>query len=225
MRRIDLLDMIEEGENLYIEFKQKFSSPEKIAKEMIAFANTKGGFMIFGVDDNKRVIGVESEKSESNMITEAAEKYCTPPILHEIHYMEVEGKELVITEIPESHSKPHRIQDYKEEMDILTAQVYIRIEDKSMPASKEMLRIMRAEVSGKPLIKYTIGELEKKVFDFLIHNPYISVRLFSEKCNISHRRASRTLVKMVRAGLLVIHTKDNGEEFFTDRLNEGFKKI
>ncbi|MCC6551103.1 MAG: ATP-binding protein [Ignavibacteriaceae bacterium] len=225
MRRVDLLDMIEEGENLYIEFKQKFSSPEKIAKEMIAFANTKGGYMIFGVDDNRRVVGVESEKSESTMITEAAEQYCTPPVLNEIHYMEIDGKELVIAEIPESPYKPHRIRDYKEEFDILTAQVYIRIEDKSMPASKEMLRIMRAEVSGKPLVKYTIGDLEKKAFDLLSKNSYISVQLFSEKCNISQRRASRTLVKMVRAGLLVIHTKDNGEEFFTDRLHEGFKKI
>jgi hypothetical protein len=37
----------------------------------------------------------------------------------------------------------------------------------------------------------------------------------SNLVNVSERRASRTLVKMVRANLLLIHTKDNGDEFFT----------
>ena len=42
MKLRHLLDLIEEGENLTCEFKRKFSTPEKIAREMIAFANTKG---------------------------------------------------------------------------------------------------------------------------------------------------------------------------------------
>ncbi|HEX2982405.1 MAG TPA: hypothetical protein VHO28_02560 [Ignavibacteriales bacterium] len=43
----------------------------------------------------------------------------------------------------------------------------------------------------------------------------ITVKRLSEIANLSERRASRTLVKMVRANLILIHTKDNGEEFFT----------
>ena len=42
MYTIELFKLIEEGEGGKIEFKRKFSTPEKIAKEMIAFANTKG---------------------------------------------------------------------------------------------------------------------------------------------------------------------------------------
>jgi len=41
------------------------------------------------------------------------------------------------------------------------------------------------------------------------------VKDLANAANISERRASRTLVTMVRAGSLSIHTKDNGEEFFT----------
>ena len=44
MRYRELLELIEEGENLQCEFKRKFSNHEKIAREMIAFANTKGGY-------------------------------------------------------------------------------------------------------------------------------------------------------------------------------------
>jgi predicted HTH transcriptional regulator len=53
------------------------------------------------------------------------------------------------------------------------------------------------------------------VFEYLSKYERISVKELSNLVNISERRASRTIVKMVRASLLLIHTKDNGEEFFT----------
>ncbi|QQS35079.1 MAG: ATP-binding protein [Ignavibacteriales bacterium] len=216
MKRRDLLDLIEEGENLQCEFKRKFSSPEKIAREMLAFANTKGGYIIFGVDDDKEVVGVESEKSEAELVTQAAKELCEPPIEYEIEYIELYGKELVIASVPESDNKPHRLQDYLD-LDINTAVVPIRVNDKSIQASKEMIRIMRANTGQMKLKKYSIGQLEKSVFEYLSKNETISVKQLSELVNISERRASRTLVKMVRANLLAIHTKDNGEEFFTGR--------
>ncbi|MEJ2505668.1 MAG: hypothetical protein P8Y81_05320 [Ignavibacteriaceae bacterium] len=57
--------------------------------------------------------------------------------------------------------------------------------------------------------------IEKTVFEYLAKKEKISVKELSNLVNVSERRASRTLVKMVRANLLVIHLKDNGEEFFT----------
>lgn len=215
MRRKDLLELIEEGENLHCEFKRKFSSPEKIAREMIAFANTKGGYIIFGVDDDKKIVGVESEKAEAELIEDAARTFCEPPIEYKLDYIDVEGKEIVIAEIYQSVNKPHRVQDYLKNFDINKAVVVIRVNDKSMQASKEMVRIMRAEAKDLSLTKYSIGPNEKRVFDFLNNNEAISVKQLSDLVNISERRASRTLVKLVRAKLLAIHTKDNGEEFFT----------
>ncbi|MDP4114810.1 MAG: ATP-binding protein [Bacteroidota bacterium] len=216
MKRRELIDMIEEGENIQVEFKRKFSSYEKIAKEIIAFANTKGGYILFGVDDNKDIIGVESEKEEAALITETAAKYCEPPIEVTIEYMEFRNKEIVIAGIAESDKKPHRLQDFQSELDINSAIVNVRVNDKSIPASKEMIRIMRAQAGNLPLKKYYIGDNEKAVFNFLSKNETITVKQLSQLINISERRASRTLVKMVRAHLLIIHTKDNGEEFFSN---------
>jgi len=215
MNRRHLLELIEEGENLQCEFKRHFTTPEKIAREMIAFANTKGGYIIFGVDDDKTVVGVDSEKSESEMIKDAAENYCEPPLNYSIDFIELYGKELVVASIPESDNKPHRLQDYQDELDINKAVVIVRINDKSVQASKEMVRILRANSADLALKKYTIGQTEKMVFEYLGKYERISVKELSNLVNISERRASRTLVKMVRANLLLIHTKDNGEEFFT----------
>jgi predicted HTH transcriptional regulator len=215
MKRRELLELIEGGENLRCEFKRKFSTSEKIAREMIAFANTKGGVLLIGVDDDKVIVGVESEKSEAELIKDVGLNYCVPPVEYKIEYMDVNGKEVVIIEIPESKMKPHRLQDYQNEFDINNAVVCIRVNDKSVMASKEMVRIFRAETNELKLKKYTIGPVEKSVFDFLADNERISVKELSKLVNISERRASRTLVKMVRANLFLIHTKDNGEEYFT----------
>ena len=215
MKRRDLIELIEDGESTICEFKRKFSSPEKIAKEMTAFANTKGGYILFGIDDNRSVYGVESEKEETELIKDAALNYCEPPLDIKIEYMDLYGKEIVIVEIQESENKPHRIQDYIKNFDINKAVVMIRVADKSIQASKEMIRIMRAQSNNMQLKKYTIGPNEKLVFDYLHKNQKISVRELSNLINISERRASRTLVKLVRANLLAVHTKDNGEEYFT----------
>lgn len=215
MRYRELLELIEEGENIQCEFKRKFSTPEKIAREMIAFANTKGGYLLFGVDDDKKIFGVESEKETSELVKDTALNYCQPPLDYSIQYKEIESKEIVIISIPESNNKPHRIQDYKSDLDINSAIVTIRVNDKSVQASKEMIRILRAQTNQSALKKYLIGQNEKSVFEYLAKNERISVKELSKLVNISERRASRTLVKMVRANLLMIHTKDNGEEFFT----------
>lgn len=215
MNRKLLADLIEEGENIQCEFKRHFTTPVKIAKEMIAFANTKGGYILFGIDDDKTVVGVESEKSEAEMIQDAANNYCEPQIVHKLNYIVYKGNEIVIVTLPESLNKPHRIQDYNNELDINNAVVMIRVNDKSIRASKEMVRILRASNGDTALIKYSIGLNEKLVFEYLAEKEIISVKELSILVNISERRASRTLVKLLRANLLLIHTKDNGEEFFS----------
>jgi len=215
MKYRELIELIEEGENIQCEFKRKFSTNQKIAREMIAFANTKGGFILFGVDDDKKIVGVESEKETTELVKDAALNYCEPALEIFIEYKELDGKEIVIVEVPESTNKPHRLQDYKSELDITTAEVTIRVNDKSVLASKEMIRILRSQTNQQALKKYVLGPNEKTVFEYLAKTERISVKQLSNLVNISERRASRTLVKMVRANLLMIHTKDNGEEFFT----------
>jgi len=215
MRYRELLDLIEEGENIQVEFKRKFSTHDKIAREMIAFANTKGGYVLFGIDDDKKIVGVESEKETTELVKDAALNYCEPSLKYSIEYREVESKEIVIVSVPESTLKPHRLQDYKTDLDITTAIVPIRVNDKSVQASKEMIRIFRAQSNQTVLKKYILGPTEKVVFEYLSKIERISVKELSNLVNISERRASRTLVKMVRANLLMIHTKDNGEEYFT----------
>ncbi|MCX6170389.1 MAG: ATP-binding protein [Ignavibacteriales bacterium] len=213
--RKKVLDLIEKGEGLNVEFKQRFSSHEKIAKEMIAFANTRGGFILFGVDDDKSIYGIESEKSDLDLVNDAAEKFCEPHVDLKIDAVEIDKKDLLIVEVIESKFKPHRIQDYKKALNLNDAQVYVRVNDKSVLASKEMIKLLQSQSTGKILEKYIVGDKEKIVFNLLDQKEELTVKELCKFANISERRASRTLIKLVRANLLLIHQKDNGESYFT----------
>jgi len=208
-------EIIAKGENLTTEFKQRFSTHNKIAKEIIAFANTKGGLLFFGVDDDGSIYGVESEKEISELIKEAAEEYCEPQVEYNLEFIELFGREVVIAEILSSSLKPHRIQDYQKELNLNSAEVYVRVNDKSVPASKEMIKILQAESNNSKLAKYSVGKNEEIVFNYLLEHDSISVPELKNLANVSLRRASRTLIKLVRANLLYIHTKENGQTFFT----------
>ncbi len=215
MNAKNALALIRKGESLTVEFKRRFSEFDKIAKEMIGFANTKGGYIFFGVDDDGSVYGVESEKGEAELIKESAANYCEPPINYKLHYLELFGKEIVVAEVFESETKPVRIQDYEKRLNLNAAQVYVRVNDKTVPASKETIKLLQANAEKKALKNYQIGNTEKIVFKYLDEREKIDVKELSRIANISNRRASRTLIKLVRANLLIIHTKENGEEFFT----------
>lgn len=215
MKRKAVLELIEKGECLNVEFKQRFSSYEKIAKEIIAFANTRGGYLFIGVDDDRSIYGISGEKADAELVRECAEKYCVPPVKIELFNYEIESKEILIAQIFESDLKPHRIQDYLSELNLNTAAVYVRINDKSVLAGKEMIKILQAHTRGAGLTHYAITKDEKIVFDFLDKNENITVPELSKFGNLSNRRASRTLIKLVRANLLLIHQKDNGENYFT----------
>ncbi|MDQ3020425.1 MAG: ATP-binding protein [Bacteroidota bacterium] len=211
MYLVELNELIENGENDTVEFKRKFSSPEKIAKEMIAFANSKGGKILFGIDDDKSIKGVESEKGELELISTAAKFYCEPEVEFTTDIMLLRNKDIVVVNIEPSKKKPHRLisDDDKNEM-----KVYVRFNDKSVLASKETVKILSNSNDDSPPVKIFIGEIEKALFDFLNQNEKITVKGFKRLVNISERRASRTLVNLVKAKVIRHHFFGN-EEYFT----------
>ncbi len=208
----ELKALISEGENFKIEFKRQFSSIEKIAKELIAFANTKGGMILFGVDDDGTIYGVESEKSEIDLIYEAAREYCEPPIDPIVQVIELNRKDVVVAIVEESRTKPHRLQDYRSAL-ARDAKVYIRVHDKSVIASREVVKIMESESPDSEPLSIIIGENERRLFKYLEDNGRITVKDYAKLVNISERRASRILVNLVRAGVIRIHTEERFEYF------------
>ncbi len=213
MQLFELHEIIENGESSSVEFKRKFSSSEKIAKGMIAFANTKGGYILFGIDDDRAVVGVESEKGEIELIDMAAKFYCEPEVKYEIDVLPIYRKDVVVIRIPESKNKPHRlITDGKDNGDLY--RVYIRVKDKSVLASKETVRVLRKSHPDAPPLILNLTDKENALLEHLGKYEKITMKEFKELLNISNRRASRILVNLVRAELIRQHTTEK-EDFYT----------
>ncbi|HLF20213.1 MAG TPA: ATP-binding protein, partial [Bacteroidota bacterium] len=135
----DIQDMLADGEGFQLEFKRKVTSPEKIARALIGFSNTQGGTILFGVDDDRSVVGVESEKSEIEMIRTAGSLYCDPPIEPDIEIVPYKGKDVIVTHVNESVHKPHTFIGENGETGEEDGRVFIRVNDKTVVASKEVV--------------------------------------------------------------------------------------
>ena len=212
MKKIDIDDLIECGEGKQIEFKRKVSSPEKIVRTISAFANTSGGIILFGVDDDGSVCGVQNEKEETELINYAVNFLCEPQIEFSIDIIPYSSKkDVIVCSIDESKNKPHKIS--KEIQTEIGTKVFIRVEDETLEVSKEVVKIMESQRANKP-IKILITEKGKLLFDYLEKNKKITLQEFCHVANIGKRRAIRTFVTLVRANILYIHTYEK-ENFYT----------
>ncbi|WP_159421102.1 RNA-binding domain-containing protein [Candidatus Chrysopegis kryptomonas] len=198
-----------EGEGLTVEFKRKVSSPEKIARAMIAFANTHGGVLIFGIDDDGSVVGVDSEKEEIDLIFQAATQHCYPPIEPKIEIFELNGKDVIVVTIEQSENRPHHLVSSNGD----AGKVFIRIGSQNVIASDEMIKLIKSEMEEQPL-RITIGEKERRLLNYLDNFGRITVKEFSKLVNITESEASDILVNLVRAGILKIHAT-GGDDYFT----------
>jgi len=210
----DVNVLIEEGEGFTVEFKRRISSPEKIARTLVALANTKGGTILFGVDDDGSIVGVESEKSEVELIEMAGRDFADPPIHPAIDIVPFDGKDVIVCIVAESRTKPHYFLGPHEGENGENTRVYIRVNDKTLLASREVVKILENENPDAAPLTVAIGENERRLFRYLEEHERITARQFGRLVNISDRRSSRILVRLVRAGVIRIHTHEK-EEFYT----------
>ena len=94
-----LQELLKEPEGKTLEFKRDLSSIEPVMKTLVAFANTAGGTLIIGIDDNKKVVGVEDVLAMEEKITSCVADNIVPLLLPIIKIAPVGRKSIVIIEI------------------------------------------------------------------------------------------------------------------------------
>ncbi len=139
-----LVNVRKEQEGYHLDYKKSMGNPDKakneLAKDISSFANSSGGFLIIGIDDDRNILGVEKEinnKRIDEWINQVVNSNIDPYVSYfdpKIIDIPESEKVLVVIHIPESTKKPHMVNEL--------FQYFVRINDSSKKANHSQVRDM-----------------------------------------------------------------------------------
>lgn len=185
--------LISEGEHQMLDFKFEISDCKKIARSLVAFANTDGGRLLIGVKDNGVISGIRSEE-EKHMIQTAAELYCKPEVEFSAKEWNINGKTILEVIIPKSRHHKHKAPDHNN-----IYKVYVRVKDENIVANSILLKVWKNE---KSFVKITFSEEEKMLLKYLDEHKTVSFDEFLEISHLRRRAAENIFVKFILIGMV-----------------------
>lgn len=203
-----LLDIIGQGETRHTEFKRLVHSPPKIAKSIVAFANTEGGVILIGVDDDKRITGIHSEKEMLEVVHDAVKLHVEPELRIETEIIEYKKRLVLMVIVPESSDKPHYHIATERNPDTLKEltrkKVYMREDSHNKVATPDRVCLME---SARSPLQLSFGTNEKILLGYLEKHATITAKEFSSLAGIPVQKAMQTLVALVRSGAIKLCTE------------------
>ena len=96
--KLELYELMTGGEDSLTEFKRDVTQRSDFASEMIALANTGGGQILLGVEDDGTIVGVSNADSVEQSVLNIARHNCNPPLIPLIDRVATDqGLVLVVT--------------------------------------------------------------------------------------------------------------------------------
>lgn len=187
--------LIEQGEHQQQDFKFMVNDSRKIARTLVAFANTDGGKLLIGVKDNGVIAGIRTDE-EFHMIEAAAGMYCKPEIDFAFRHWSIEGRKLLEVDVPRAQLKPvYALSDDGRWM------AYVRVGDQNILASTIMIKFWNRKNSNQgTLIRYS--DKERLLLDYLNNNPFITLNRYCRYAGIPRYLAENTIVGLMIAGVI-----------------------
>lgn len=200
--------LVQEGEHQTLEFKRKANHPEKIIREFVAFANSEGGTLLLGVEDDGGIFGTKEPDGDEYLLMGAVQKWVYPDIEISVSRVPVTSKRAVlIFDIEESNRKPHFVREDDRK------RAFVRVRDMSVQASREVRTLMRYENRDSG-VRFEFGPRERRLLQYIEVVTRTTVNDTQKQMRIPKRVASGLLITLVRAGLLEIHPTET-EDYFT----------
>jgi predicted HTH transcriptional regulator len=188
MDSTELLTIIKRGESSKIQFKERLPHIDSLAHELIAFSNSQGGMIIFGVNDKTgdlNGLSFEEIQQINRQLVNVASQKVYPPVYLTTETVTVNDNQLVIVKIEEGISKPYK--DFN-------GTIYIKngSDKRKVISNDEIARLLGSR---------SLLADETEIFDTSIKD--LDVRLFSEhfkkEFGISFEEKGLTLEEALRA--------------------------
>jgi ATP-dependent DNA helicase RecG len=155
--RTELMRLVRGGEDTFLELKVKLSNTEKIAQGIVALANTGGGLMVFGVNDQMRVEGLDDAEGVQDELVRICREEIQPPLVPFVDRVAFDnGRRIVALDVV-GRNRPYRTRD---------GRFYIRIGSEKREASREELSALIDEArpfryENVPAIGATLADIDE----------------------------------------------------------------
>ncbi|MDQ3250583.1 MAG: putative DNA binding domain-containing protein [Chloroflexota bacterium] len=160
MLKSELLELIAGGEDSYTEFKLDISQRSDLAGEMVAFANTDGGQLLVGIDDDGAIVGVVNPQQTEEAVVNIARNNCVAPLTPLIDRIDIDGQIIVVVQILRRSGAPHENN---------SGQCFIRVgSSKRLCTPQERARMLQAaslvHFDESPVARTTGADLDLEAF-------------------------------------------------------------
>lgn len=130
-----IMAMIAAGENVHVDFKesiftrhvhvQRVTQHHELVKDLAAFANTDGGYLLIGVSDEGRVVGFQSSDHIEQRVINLSRDISSPPLSPSLYRVQMGEKEILVIRIKRGAQNLHMVR----------GKVYIRVHNEVRLAS------------------------------------------------------------------------------------------
>ncbi len=109
LNEIEILNLIELGEDSKTQFKENIHSPDSLAQEMVAFSNASGGKILIGVQDDGKIkdLTMKDIQRLNQMVSNVSSNKIEPPINPLTETIKINKKKIMVVEIKKGINKPY----------------------------------------------------------------------------------------------------------------------
>lgn len=206
------MQLIDQGEGQQQDFKFEVSDAAKIARSLVAFANTDGGRLLIGVKDNGRISGIRSEE-EYYMLENAASRYCFPEVTFLSKEWNINGKKVLEVIIKKSDDAPHRAPDHNSKL-----KAYIRVDDQNILANGIQMKIWNKKNKD---INFIYSDEAKELLNMFSVDKPLLLRQVIAKTRLSRFKTESMLADLIIMKIIKMQISDTSASFL---LNEAIEK-
>jgi hypothetical protein len=210
---IHIKRQVDKGESQTLEFKLKTTHPMRILNEMVAFANSDGGRVLIGVNDDLQINGVKNSAEDIFLMEKLMSQHIYPRLAYNVQTISINKKrDLIIFDIPEGENKPYYVNEDPASRNGIA---YVRSGDESIKAGKIMRMILNDKYKDEPVKLKIEGEV-KAVFDLLKANETCSLEEITIHLGKKKRFVENLMVKTIKVGLVGFDPGDQDAFYLLD---------
>ena len=157
-------ELLARPEGKTLEFKQNLSGTKNILKTLTAFANTAGGVLLIGIEDESRaVLGVENPLDEEERLCNLISDSIEPRLVPNVEMLNWDGRTLLVVEVYPSPMRPHWLKSEGMENGVL-----VRVGSTNRQADGPLIAEMRRSALNLSYDEEPMPALNPEVLDFRV---------------------------------------------------------